>query len=427
MKRRNATALFFASPRYYTDPRELSRLYEEAAASLPLVLDGALLVTSESELAAVSGGGLLVAIPMSGAVQSLVLAAAEKFDAVCLCAGYVDGNLPRAVSSRLLELNAAPAVMDTYAVLRRGERPALLCDSPEALESSVRAVSAYLGLRGARLLLIGAVEPWVVSASRDLSLYKSRFGVEIEQIPLDTLERYFRESDLGEAQAIAERYRRGAECVLEPSEDDLLSAARVCLAVSRLLDEHSADGAAIACFDMLSRLHTTACLTVSLLTSETDRVVACEGDLDSAVSMLLLRRLSDGGVWMANPNLLGDGRVNFVHCTAPIALAGKPCGYRLRSHHESGIGVSPEVDFPPSETVTACRLSAATGKMTVHLGKGRQGVGQPSCRTQYEVSFRDYPAYLENALGCHQVFAFCDLSSELRLVGRLLGLEVVSS
>jgi hypothetical protein len=72
--------------------------------------------------------------------------------------------------------------MDTYAVLRRGERPTLLCDSPEALEGSVRAVSAYLGLRGSRLLLIGAVEPWVVSASRDLSLYKSRFGVEIEQI-----------------------------------------------------------------------------------------------------------------------------------------------------------------------------------------------------------------------------------------------------
>ena len=425
MKRRNATALFFASPRYYTDPRELSRLYEEAAASLPSVLDGALLVTSESELAAVSGGGLLVAIPMSGAVQSLVLAAAEKFDAVCLCAGYVDGNLPRAVSSRLLELNAAPAVMDTYAVLRRGERPALLCDSPEVLERTVCAVSAYLGLRGARLLLIGAVEPWVVSASRDLSLYRSRFGIEIEQISLDTLERYFRESDLGQAKAIAERYRRGAECVLEPSEDDLLSAARVCLAVSRLLDEHSADGAAIACFDMLSRLHTTACLTVSLLTSETDRIVACEGDLDSAVTMLLLRRLSSGGVWMANPNLLGNGRVNFVHCTAPIALAGKPCGYRLRSHHESGIGVSVQVVIPVGQTVTACRISDEAGSMTIHRGVSVSGPYETACRTQMHVQLEDYPHYLRTALGCHQVFAFEDITDRLRKIAELFGLKIL--
>lgn len=427
MKKANATLICFASGRYYADEGELARLYGEVAEALRLDVDRAMLVTSESELSAMQGGGLLVAIPMSGAVQSLMLAAAEKFDAVCVYAGYVDGNLPRAVSSRLLELNAAPAVMDTYAVLCRGERPVVLCDSLKTLEGAVRAVSACLGLRGSRLLLIGAVEPWVVSASRDLSLYRSCFGVEIEQIPLGTLERYFHESDLGQARAIAERYRCGAESVLEPSDDDLLSAARVCLAVTRLLDERSADGAAIACFDMLGRLHTTACLAVSLLTSETDRVVACEGDLDSAVTMLLLRRLSDGGIWMANPNLLGDGKINFVHCTAPITLSGTPCGYRLRSHHESGIGVSPEVDFPVTETLTACRLSAATGKMTVHLGTGRPGERQKSCRTQYEVSFRDYPSYLENALGCHQVFAFCDLSSELRLVGRLLELEVFAS
>ena len=129
---------------------------------------------------------------------------------------------------------------------------------------------------------------------------------------------------------------------------------------------------------------------------------------------------------MANPNLLGDGRINFVHCTAPTSVLGAPCPYRLRSHHESGIGVSTEVELPDGLTLTACRFSAETGRLSVRRAIGRRGEAQTTCRTQYEVTLSDYGAYLADPLGCHQVLAFEDISREMAALGEMLGLRVLS-
>ena len=173
------------------------------------------------------------------------------------------------------------------------------------------------------------------------------------------------------------------------------------------------------------KLNTTACLGVSYINTHTDYVIACEGDMDSAITMLIMKKLTGDNVWMANPNLCANKTVNFVHCTAPTVINGEKCHYILRNHHESGIGVSTQVTLPQDAPITFCRISNNVSQMTVHTGVSVRGEYESSCRTQLRVKPDDFDKYLKNALGCHQIFAFADISRELAYVAELLGIEVL--
>lgn len=147
--------------------------------------------------------------------------------------------------------------------------------------------------------------------------------------------------------------------------------------------------------------------------------------MDSAVTMLMMKHLTSTKLWMANPGLQPDGTVNFSHCTAPICCMGDPLPCTLRSHHESGIGVSLQVELPQKKRVTACRISDEASKMTVHLGYSAAGPYETACRTQMHVRFDDAPHYLRTVLGCHQVFAFEDVEEKLLRLAALFGLDVL--
>lgn len=104
---------------------------------------------------------------------------------------------------------------------------------------------------------------------------------------------------------------------------------------------------------------------------------------------------------------------------------GRPLPCVLRSHHESGIGVSLQVELPVGQRLTACRVSDEASKMTIHTGVSVPGAYEPACRTQMHVRFDDMDHYLATALGCHQVFAFEDVAARLRRMAELFGLEVL--
>ena len=103
-----------------------------------------------------------------------------------------------------------------------------------------------------------------------------------------------------------------------------------------MIEKYKCDGMAIACFDLIASTGINPCLGVSYINGETPYFAACEGDVDSAVTMLFIQALTDDSPWMANPNLEQDETINFVHCTAPV----KGHKYILRNHHKTGIGAS---------------------------------------------------------------------------------------
>ena len=84
--------------------------------------------------------------------------------------------------------------------------------------------------------------------------------------------------------AIAKTIR---EFGVEPTEEDLWNASRMAFALVTLMEQYDAKAAALACFNLL-RTGTTACLGVSYINNSTDMCVSCEGDADSAITMLLM-------------------------------------------------------------------------------------------------------------------------------------------
>lgn len=411
--------LFFAARRYWKDEKALQNAYRELS-QLAGNAEHRLITDTVPEVKA----DCAVLIPMSGAIQQLLLDTAARFDSIVLYGAYIRGNASAAVCDELLRCNTAPALMDTWGVLRRTHARAELALNAAALTDTLQVLKAYYHVTHATLLQIGATEPWVVSNAADKNSYTKRFGVKIIPVEQSELEALYESMTDKDSPLLYRWFSRSAVGSIEPTGDDLKNACRMAAALCALLNKYHADGAALACFNLL-RTGTTACLGVSFLNDCTDKVVACEGDMDSAVTMLLMKKLTKTKLWMANPGLQPDGSINFSHCTAPIHCTDRPLHFKFRNHHESGIGVSLQVEYPIGQTVTACRISDEARSMTIHRGVSQNGPYETACRTQMHVKLDDMEHYLRTALGCHQVFAFEDITDSLKKIAGMFGLQVL--
>lgn len=415
----------FAARRYWTDKKELENAFKLIVEKTSGFCDEAYLVDDGFDLSALKDNesNILIALPLSGAVQPNIIKAAGSFGSVLLLAGYVKDTFDNGVSQKMLVNNAAPAVMDVYAVLKREGAKVHLCTSLDGLVKRVNAALTVEKLKTARLLAIGQTEPWVISSVRDWSSVKERFGIDVVNVDQSELAELYQELKADGAESGAEWYE-GAESTVEPTRADVSDATVFQAALIKLLEKYNANGAALACFNLL-KTGTTSCLGVSYANTYTDYVVSCEGDMDSAITMLIMKLLSGDNVWMANPNIQNDGTVNFVHCTAPVVINGEKRKYILRNHHESGIGVSTQVELPENVNMTACRISNNVSQITIQGCVGIPTEYEPSCRTQLRVRFEDFDKYIRTALGCHQIFVFDDIKEELSYVADALGLEIL--
>ncbi len=414
---------FFAARRYWTDSNALDHAYRELTKRLKCPEDSSVLIKDDEDV--LPEGRCLIVIPMSGAVQRNILNACEQFEQVVLYAAYIHQNAPDLIADEMLRCNAAPTVMDCWGVLRRTHPHAELVLNEEKLEEAKSLLKAYSAIRNAKLLQVGVTEPWVVSNSKSLASYEARFGLVIQHVEQSELAELYIECSDEDAFPYMEHFHSGVKTIVEPSESDLQNAAKMTCALLRLMERHHAQGVALACFNLL-KLGTTSCLGVSYINECTDMVAACECDMDSAITMLLMKQLTKSRLWMANPGLQPDGSINFSHCTAPIRVHdGDPLCYTLRSHHESGIGVALQVDLPIGQVVTSCRISDEAQSMTVHRGLTIEGIYEPTCRTQVHIRLEDPEHYIRTALGCHQVFAFDDITESIDKLAKMFGIQIL--
>jgi len=412
---------FFAARRYWKDEAQLQAAYARLSAWAG---ENEHCLITESGPETLPKGDCLVAIPMSGAIQKNVLAAAKQYDSLILYGAYIRGNAAPEDCESMLCYNAAPTLMDTWAALRRTKERAMLALNATQLQDKLLVLDAYYHVKGARLLKIGETEPWVVSNADSTEIYTQRFGIDIVQVSQSELAALYERAEDEQAEPYYEWFAIHSQGCAEPSREDLKNAARMAWALLTLLEQYQADGCALACFNLL-KTGTTACLGVSYVNDCTNLVAACECDMDSAVTMLLMKKLTKTKLWMANPGLQPDGTINFSHCTGPVCCLGAPLPYRLRSHHESGIGAALQIEMPLNQVVTLCRISDNMRKMTLHRGVTLKGPYERACRTQMHVKLEDMDHYLATALGCHQILAYEDITQKLTDLATLFKLEIL--
>ncbi len=273
---------------------------------------------------------------------------------------------------------------------------------------------------------------------------KKKFGTDLVTVPNNQILEIAKSIDPKTAEAEAEQYWiKPAIGILEPTRQEIIDSARYYLAVKQLMIKENAQGiCSAACMG-----DPRGCLTFSKL-NDLGLVGACEGDIDSTLTMLLFAHAFRAPGFITDPvvNEAKNAMVHF-HCTS---FTQRPDGSRMpfliRNQTDSGGGVALQVQWQVGEPVTMAKL-VNLDTMLVVPGKIIETSTSPlACRTQFAQTVRDArhlflnwgagaisptgrPGDLSQYVGAmpmlHRAVFYGDHVRALKRLGNLMGFKVI--
>ena len=253
----------------------------------------------------------------------------------------------------------------------------------ERFAVTVRALRAIKGLKAAKVALIGGIAPGFDDLYDDERKLIRRF----DGIRINRLHEYSEVRDRAvrlDAQAVsAEMARIAAEAngVLAPRANPMLETnARFSLAYDEFIKEYGYDAIAVSCWPKFQdEFQYSVCAVVGGL-NDKGTPTACEGDLTSAISMLLLKYLSDDTTMLMDLGAFdqADDTVLMWHCGPAAKRFCSKNGFQLSVNyhgmaHEEGAkepnccGVTRDMVFDSGE-VTVARISGEADELLVASG-----------------------------------------------------------
>jgi hypothetical protein len=321
---------------------------------------------------------------------------------------------------------------------RQGHRVALLVSSDlDELERGLRLLRVIPMMQKSRILLFPPARG--TASACDPKQVKSRLGADVVAIDQKEFLQTLTALDEQAVQAEIDAWTKGAKQILEPNKEDIEKAARISIALQRLVQQEQADGLAIGtCMGWLA--HGFPCLGFARL-RDGGIPAACEGDMDSLLTMLLFQYAVERPGFQGNATFdTSRSALWTAHCTAPLKMDGpdgEEAPYLLRGHSEvQGSGCVPEVQYRVGETITRTKfvnldtILASTGEIIEVPEKAVHG-----CRTQIVTKVRDAAKMAENwSLSLdtedamtllHRVVVYGDHMQDLRHLANLMDLKVL--
>jgi hypothetical protein len=273
---------------------------------------------------------------------------------------------------------------------------------------------------------------------------KSKLGADVVTVPNAQILEIARSIDPAAAEAEAEQYWiKPAIGILEPKRQEIIDSARYYLAVKQLMIKENARGiCSAACMG-----EPRGCLTFSKL-NDLGLVGACEGDIDSTLTMLLFAHAFRTPGFISDPVV--DEAKNAVvqfHCTSFTRRSdGSRMPFLIRNQTDSGGGVALQVQWQVGEPVTMAKLVNLDTMLAVPGKVIETGASPLACRTQFTQSVRDArhlflnwgggvivppgsPGDLSQYAGAmpmlHRSVFYGDHVRALKLLGNLMGFKVI--
>jgi len=239
---------------------------------------------------------------------------------------------------------------------KAGKRVILLPSSDYGeLERAAALLRVPVRMRQSRILLIGAAQGTAPACSAEL--VKRSLGSEVVPISQQRVLAAHKAIDPAAAEAEAEKYWISqARKIVEPSRADIINSARLYLAIKEIMIQERAQAITSShCMGEPAK----GCLAFSKL-NDLGLVGACEGDMDSTLTMLIFAYAVGAPGFISDP--LFDTSRNAVihaHCTSTTKLDG-PRGPRapflIRTQCDSNQGVSLEVQMRVGQGITCAKL-----------------------------------------------------------------------
>jgi L-fucose isomerase-like protein len=352
---------------------------------------------------------------------------------------FKKGHWPHVI--RIVEETKVPTiVLATLGVLLVGHvrdlhrRPGVYMinslDNLDAVEEGMRMIRAASWMRQSSILNIAR------AGARDRVV--PHLGTKIRTVAnTGFIEEFQKTRATEEVKQLAAEYRRNAAKVVQPSESDLLDAARACFALRNVVRAEEADAVMMDCLPGLKHPHQHVPPCMGFMSLRDEGVPAgCESDLDATLTMMLYQYLFNRPGFQHNPTVETEKNHYFcAHCTSASKMNGpdsRPEPYVLMNHAEAGWGCVPRVLFTPGQQVTiakylSARSSSDTAQMLLYSG---EVVGCPAipptggCRTNAETTINELDD-VADLKGHHLVMAYGEHARSLRRFCQLYGIKAV--
>ena len=199
---------------------------------------------------------------------------------------------------------------------------------------------------------------------------------------------------------------------LDYDKKEIDKANKLYRALVNIKQKYNLKGLTIRCFDLLSKLNTTACLGLSLLNR--DKIIStCEGDIPSMISMKIIYDLFKQSSFQANPSQINleENEIVFAHCTLPLDMCNS---FKLDTHFESNIGIGIKGELNLTK-VTIFKLARNLKDYYVETGTIVENLNSDKlCRTQIKIKLDNSPNYfLTRPYGNHHIIFYGDHKNEL--------------
>lgn len=166
----------------------------------------------------------------------------------------------------------------------------------QRLEITVQALRALVNLPGKKVALIGGVAPSFDNLIIDYQRPQDLLGIEVLEFGIDQVLEIARKLDGKELENTIQSLQAGVKLNPGKSSSALQKSARVHEAIVRMGEEYGFDAVGLSCWPQFQADYDLAVCTVMGHLNSRGMVAACEGDLTSAISMLMLRCLTNGEV-----------------------------------------------------------------------------------------------------------------------------------
>ena len=316
------------------------------------------------------------------------------------------GGAPKAAMDQIINVGLPTAVFSQpfsghgwmyFPQWRKAGKKVVLLPTSDwsELDQIVKLMRVAPHLRQTRIIVVRG--PLGTAAACSAEQVKERLGVELIPISVEQTLEAHKAIDIKAAEAEAKRYWISkAKKIVEPSTDEIINSARFYLATKELMIKERAR--AITSSNCMGR-PAKGCLTYSKL-NDLGLVGACEGDMDSTLTMLIFSYAFGIPGFISDPvfDTASNALIHF-HCTSATKMdgpAGKRLPFTIRTQSDSERGVSLEVENRIGQMVT-CAKFVNLDTMLISTGKiFKVTHDELGCRTQFWTKVNDADKMFHN-------------------------------
>lgn len=328
----------------------------------------------------------------------------------------------------------ADADAGELAALLAGERSSkVLAATPLDFEADDAAKKIAASLRGQRIARLGERPTGFDTCDYDAARLAQETGLAVDALSLDTLFAAAKGADAEETALVRQRAENELTGLDAVNQDELDRSLRLKVALDRLRSAEAYDAFAIRCWpETFTEYGGAVCGPVAMM-GEARVPCACEADVYGAATQLLLQKVADAPVFLAD--LVDIDRADDTgvvwHCgQAPLSMRAPATTAEATIHTNRKMPLLYEFALKPGR-VTFLRLSQARGETKLIIAGGAM-LDRPMAFTgtsgvvRFDGGAKDtLQNLIDSGLEHHMALAYGDHRDALKRVAAAMNMPVL--